>query len=153
MSLNSAVETPSSSDNLSAPMAPPYLSAHAMHAAQAPPSLAPPPFTASLLGATPFSSGLQPPPPLPGALRMPGGAPRMDSPPSGRSTSSSVMDEALALLSYDSAQVGGWVGGAWGGRLHHGSSEVVEALALFSYDSAQVGGWPGGGACRRLVGL
>lgn len=94
---------------------PPYLTAPGLHA----PGAAPPPFAAPLLGASPFSGGLQPPPPLPGAMRLPGAGLRVESPPSGRSTVTalhpgsqmldgpgSVLDEALHLLSYDTAQVG-----------------------------------------------
>ncbi|PRW58718.1 copper responsive regulator 1 isoform A [Chlorella sorokiniana] len=101
--------TPSSSDTLTAAQQPlpPYLTAPPMQ-----PSVAAPGFGAPLLGGTPFSGGLQPPPPLPGAMRMPGAGTRVESPASGRSTGTalpmpgmSVLDEALSLLSYDSAQV------------------------------------------------
>lgn len=100
--------TPSSSDTLTAAQPlPPYLTAPPMQ-----PSVAAPAYNAPLLGGTPFSGGLQPPPPLPGAMRMPGAGTRVESPASGRSTGTalplpgmSVLDEALSLLSYDSAQV------------------------------------------------
>lgn len=77
----SLTSTPSSSDTLTAQPLPPYLTAATMQA-PAPAQ----PFPTSLLGATPFGGGLQPPPPLPGALRMPGAGTRVESPPSGRST-------------------------------------------------------------------
>ncbi|KAL4430673.1 hypothetical protein ABPG75_005929 [Micractinium tetrahymenae] len=91
---------------------PPYLAQSGMHAPQ---PLGPGGFPAAMLGGTPFSGGLQPPPPLPGAhLRGLGVGTRVESPPSSHSTSTSamhrglsgsVLDEALNLLSYDSAQV------------------------------------------------
>jgi hypothetical protein len=76
-----------------------------------------------------FPSGLQPPPPLPGVMRVDllGSGLRVDSPGSVRSSATamdlgglpplpgSVLDEALNLLSFDSAQVGGWLcaSGQW----------------------------------------
>ncbi len=91
---------------------PPYVTQSVLQASQ---PLGPGGFPGSLLGATPFTGGLQPPPPLPGAhLRGLGLGSRVESPPSSHSTSTSamqrgmsgsVLDEALNLLSYDSAQV------------------------------------------------
>ena len=119
--LNSLPDTPSSSDTMgvTALPLPPYISAPRM---PAPVAIAPPQHPSgfsSLLSSALFGGVLQPPPPLPSsqALRLGsgGGYTRVESPISGRSSGTqvqqgsigtgSVLDEALNLLSYDSAQV------------------------------------------------
>lgn len=126
---------------------PPYLAQPTLAAAQ---PLGPGGFPAALLGGTPFTGGLQPPPPLPGAhLRGLGLGARVESPPSSHSTSTSamqrglsgsVLDEALNLLSYDSAQVGGCLGAPVAGCcLAAPAQPVLQGLGTLAIPCASSG--------------